>query len=484
MDESNIEEPQSNQQNQDQGYLRSATAKWSNEETLYAKKLVQVFNDGYLQILPGTLCKHFLAEKLLCPLERITAKYRSFGKRTYAPNPNAVYEKFKQYELELNEYQDLFITKIKSCNGDEEDQDNDQDDDYTENSPNPVQEDSESTKKRKFIRSEDGEFVEEDEDTSKRIETSSGRVVKKPVRTTFFLGSDKKRNSSSEYYEDQVVEYGDKKRRYPKPNSTVKSESFTFNTVAHRIRWTPEMDRLLVEGYNLLSNKIVKRTGDGWDSIAKHVGFGVTDYQCRKRWTAYHDPILATYRKGPWSPDEEQKLKDLISAHRENNPDADTPWKEIVKILNRGTKDCIVKLQQIENAAMKKGPYSAEEDKIIINRVREWGDKGSGLWVSLSKELNRNLMLIRARYITLLKQYRRKQVNNSVPEFLKPGAHIDGSNSDNQDESEVISKSGNSEVNNHDHLIQLHQIHHQQQLQQFHTIQHYQQQQMQMYHPN
>ena len=34
-------------------------------------------------------------------------------------------------------------------------------------------------------------------------------------------------------------------------------------------------------------------------------------------------------------------------------------------------------------------PFTQEEDEIIKKRVLEWGDKGSGLWVSIQKELNR-----------------------------------------------------------------------------------------------
>ena len=34
-------------------------------------------------------------------------------------------------------------------------------------------------------------------------------------------------------------------------------------------------------------------------------------------------------------------------------------------------------------------PFTEEEDEIIKKRVLDWGDKGSGLWVNLQKELNR-----------------------------------------------------------------------------------------------
>jgi hypothetical protein len=34
-------------------------------------------------------------------------------------------------------------------------------------------------------------------------------------------------------------------------------------------------------------------------------------------------------------------------------------------------------------------PFTQEEDEIIKKRVLDWGNRGSGLWVSIQKELNR-----------------------------------------------------------------------------------------------
>ena len=32
-------------------------------------------------------------------------------------------------------------------------------------------------------------------------------------------------------------------------------------------------------------------------------------------------------------------------------------------------------------------PFTQKEDEIIKKRVLEWGDKGSGLWIKLSKRI-------------------------------------------------------------------------------------------------
>lgn len=64
-------------------------------------------------------------------------------------------------------------------------------------------------------------------------------------------------------------------------------------------------------------------------------------------------------------------------------------WKSIGRELHRVPKDCVTKWNSILFSKMKKGPFTAEEDALIRLRVVEWGDKGQGVWVSLSKELNR-----------------------------------------------------------------------------------------------
>ena len=57
-------------------------------------------------------------------------------------------------------------------------------------------------------------------------------------------------------------------------------------------------------------------------------------------------------------------------------------WNKISEILNRNKIDCINKWQYYLNDSnqssrmMKKGPFTADEDKIIIDSVIAWGNKG------------------------------------------------------------------------------------------------------------
>ena len=75
-----------------------------------------------------------------------------------------------------------------------------------------------------------------------------------------------------------------------------------------------------------------------------------------------------------------------------------TDWKAIGIELGRAPKDCNLKYKSIHYGQMKKGPFTAEEDALICQRVEEWGDNGKGLWVKLEKEMGRLGINIRQRW--------------------------------------------------------------------------------------
>ena len=75
-------------------------------------------------------------------------------------------------------------------------------------------------------------------------------------------------------------------------------------------------------------------------------------------------------------------------------------WKAIGEELKRVPIDCQHKWKSILASQLKKGPFTAEEDALIRQRVAEWRDqgKGKGLWVSLEKEMGRSGKNIRDRW--------------------------------------------------------------------------------------
>lgn len=77
-------------------------------------------------------------------------------------------------------------------------------------------------------------------------------------------------------------------------------------------------------------------------------------------------------------------------------------WAAIGQVLGRAPMDCKDKHNNMLASKMKKGPFTPEEDAVIVQRVREWGDRGQGLWVQLEQELGRRLSSVRQRWNTTL----------------------------------------------------------------------------------
>ena len=94
-----------------------------------------------------------------------------------------------------------------------------------------------------------------------------------------------------------------------------------------------------------------------------------------------------------------KRLLELVSQHR---TDKGTCWKAIGEELGIVPKDCRSKYKLIQYSDMKLGPFTAEEDALIRQRVEEWGDKGNGLWVALEKEMDRSGKNIRHRWHDVL----------------------------------------------------------------------------------
>jgi len=79
-------------------------------------------------------------------------------------------------------------------------------------------------------------------------------------------------------------------------------------------------------------------------------------------------------------------------------------WKTIGKELNKKPRDCTDKWGQMAAAKMKKGVFTPDEDALIIHTVREWGNKGNGLWVKLQSDLGRYRRSIQQRWCSNLSE--------------------------------------------------------------------------------
>lgn len=82
--------------------------------------------------------------------------------------------------------------------------------------------------------------------------------------------------------------------------------------------------------------------------------------------------------KGPWSKEEDEKLRELVKKHMPKN------WSSLAKILgSRQGKQCRERWHNHLDPKIKKTPFSAEEDKKIIQLHLKMGNK----WSEIAKHL-------------------------------------------------------------------------------------------------
>jgi hypothetical protein len=148
--------------------------------------------------------------------------------------------------------------------------------------------------------------------------------------------------------------------------------------------WTPEEDELL--------RAAVERHGDDWNAIADDVP-GRNKLQCVQRWKKTLRPGLT---KGPWKPEEDALL---IQAIREI-PEGD--WQAVSKrIPGRNAKQCKERWMLNLNPSINHGPWTAEEDAMLIELHAEVGGK----WSLIAKRLHgRTEHAIKTRFLSLQKK--------------------------------------------------------------------------------
>lgn len=81
----------------------------------------------------------------------------------------------------------------------------------------------------------------------------------------------------------------------------------------------------------------------------------------------------ANLKKGPWTPEEDEKLLDYINTHGHGN------WKTLPKHadLNRCGKSCRLRWANYLRPDIKRGRFSEEEERLIINLHSTLGNKWS-----------------------------------------------------------------------------------------------------------
>ena len=106
---------------------------------------------------------------------------------------------------------------------------------------------------------------------------------------------------------------------------------------------------------------------------------------------------------------QEKLLLELVLQHTMTSArkcgKAEVRWGPVSHALNRTKRDCINKVTSLHNATLRRGPFSEEEDALILQRRAEWekaGDGLRGLWKALEEEIGKPAKYIRERWATVL----------------------------------------------------------------------------------
>lgn len=86
-----------------------------------------------------------------------------------------------------------------------------------------------------------------------------------------------------------------------------------------------------------------------------------------------------TTKKRWWTSEEDEQLKNLVSEYGAKN------WKKIAAFLyNRTDVQCLHRWQKVLNPNLIKGPWTKEEDEIVIKMVKKYGPRN---WSTIAQNL-------------------------------------------------------------------------------------------------
>ena len=203
-----------------------------------------------------------------------------------------------------------------------------------------------------------------------------------------------KRRSPLESKKTHVVSESGKRRAPSQPKQTrvqtnagiapAKRAKKTSMRQTHQ--WSKEEDTRLKEGVKLYKLP-------NWKSIAEHVKTR-SNKMCRQRWRFTLRPEIKSVKKGSWSTEEDQRLRQIVSKHKLKNARI---W-DIVSQSMQFTRSCLQCRERWTNfvdPTLKSGPWTAEEDALLRSLYDECGNR----WKQFTSALvGRSAMHIRRRF--------------------------------------------------------------------------------------
>ena len=136
----------------------------------------------------------------------------------------------------------------------------------------------------------------------------------------------------------------------------------------------PEKAKWSQQEDSVLQQAVSMHDGKNWKSIASFLK-GKTEVQCLHRWTKVLNPSLT---KGPWTEEEDRLVVELVEKHGAKK------WSLIAQNLpGRIGKQCRERWHNHLNPDINKAAWSEDEDRQILVAHQTLGNK----WAEIAKQL-------------------------------------------------------------------------------------------------
>jgi len=171
-----------------------------------------------------------------------------------------------------------------------------------------------------------------------------------------------------DYTADSDVYADDSDQEFSTKTRTLKTSSSTTTKNSTGGSWKRKDDDLLMKAVRNYDNQNhnSKKSNRDWKVISSQVP-GKSEAQCANRWQKVLNPTLI---KGPWTAEEDEQLRVLVNEHGARQ------WTKIASLMKgRVGKQCNERWHNHLAPELRKGPFTPDEDRILIQKQAEVGNK-------------------------------------------------------------------------------------------------------------